>query len=162
MRRKGLNVLAAMWILLWCFACAWFLQWWSILTMTTVGTVGTLIGCVTFGLIDGNDRGRHVRDQLTPQLGRQGYRWFARAWQPKNKFELFLDILRGLKASAARIPVIAETPGNPLREGPPAALPAPSALARQESLVRRADTAPPPATTSMLGSVTAGRLRPRR
>ena len=48
MRRRGLNVLAAMWILLWCFACAWFLQWWSILTMTTVGTVGTLTGCVTF------------------------------------------------------------------------------------------------------------------
>lgn len=47
-KQKVITVLATMWILLWCFACAWFLQWWSILTMTTVGTVGTLIGCVTF------------------------------------------------------------------------------------------------------------------
>ena len=47
-KQKGIAVLATMWILLWCFACAWFLQWWSILTMTTVGTVGTLIGCITF------------------------------------------------------------------------------------------------------------------
>ena len=47
-KQKGIAVLATMWILLWCFACAWFLQWWSILTMTTVGTVGTLVGCVTF------------------------------------------------------------------------------------------------------------------
>lgn len=47
-RQKTLVVLAVFVILFVCFAIALFLQWWSILTMTTVGTVGTLIGCISF------------------------------------------------------------------------------------------------------------------
>jgi hypothetical protein len=47
-RQKTLVVLAVFVILFVCFAIALFLQLWSILTMTTVGTVGTLIGCVSF------------------------------------------------------------------------------------------------------------------
>jgi hypothetical protein len=35
-------------ILVGCFGVAWFLQIFSILTMTRVGTVGTLTGCITF------------------------------------------------------------------------------------------------------------------
>jgi hypothetical protein len=31
-----------------CFGVTWFTQWWSILTMTRVGTVGTLTGCISF------------------------------------------------------------------------------------------------------------------
>jgi hypothetical protein len=31
-----------------CFGITWFLQWWTILTMTRVGTIGTLTGCVSF------------------------------------------------------------------------------------------------------------------
>jgi uncharacterized membrane protein len=46
--QKTITVLALIGIVFWCFPVAWFLQWWSILTMTTVGSVGTLTGCVTF------------------------------------------------------------------------------------------------------------------
>lgn len=35
-------------ILFGCFGVTWFMQGWSILTMTTVGTVGTLTGCISF------------------------------------------------------------------------------------------------------------------
>ena len=35
-------------ILVGCFGGTWFMQWWSILTMTTVGTIGTLTGCISF------------------------------------------------------------------------------------------------------------------
>ena len=31
-----------------CFGITWFLQSWTILTMTRVGTIGTLTGCVSF------------------------------------------------------------------------------------------------------------------
>jgi hypothetical protein len=34
--------------LFWCGVATWFMQWWSVLTLTTVGTVGTLTGCISF------------------------------------------------------------------------------------------------------------------
>jgi uncharacterized membrane protein len=47
-KQKIIIVLALIGIVFWCFPVAWFLQWWSVLTLTTVGSVGTLTGCITF------------------------------------------------------------------------------------------------------------------
>ena len=46
--RKRILFLGLFVVLVGCFGATWFMQWWSILTMTRVGTVGTLTGCVSF------------------------------------------------------------------------------------------------------------------
>ena len=46
--RKRILFLGLFVVLVGCFGATWFTQWWSILTMTRVGTVGTLTGCITF------------------------------------------------------------------------------------------------------------------